>query len=629
MTRIATFDIETDGLLDNVTRMWCGTIMDHATLSLRSYGPDEIVAFLADLSSYDTAIGHNVIEYDFVVLSKLYGFEFKGKVLDTLVISRLQNPFRIAPPTSTGGPHSIESWGIRLGHRKVGHEDWSQYSPEMLHRNQEDVRIQHQLWYALEKERNESGYRWLHGINLTCRLLRLLQQQAAYGWTVDQGHIDHSIARLTRWADRIHRAVLPRLPLVTEAKETKKAGEFSYVKAPFKKDGSYSKAVVDHMGDYCAQVCGPYSRVTFRPVDLDSSAEIKQFLLDQGWVPDQWNTNKQTGERTTPKLSKDDPFLGVKGSLGRLIVRRVQCKQRRGILQGWQEKIRPDGRIATRHTGLATTMRLKHADIVNVPSAESGAFFGKEMRKVFVAKPGWVMVGVDSKGNQQRQLLSRLKLAEDHPFAWGILHGKKEDGTDEHSALQRAAHLPNRTLAKNLFYGTVFGAQDRRISLTLSCTMEQAKDYRQRVLTAVPGLDGLIDELVAEWLSTAGKKWNTKLHRVEPMNGTVTGIDGRPIFIEHKHAVLVYMLQSDEAIQMTVAYCWFHSEMAKRGYEFGKDWGMLIWYHDEFQFEVRPDIATECAALAEESVAWAGRYLRMNVPHAGEAKIGLNWAETH
>jgi hypothetical protein len=51
--------------------------------------------------------------------------------------------------------------------------------------------------------------------------------------------------------------------------------------------------------------------------------------------------------------------------------------------------------------------------------------------------------------------------------------------------------------------------------------------------------------------------------------------------------------------------------------------------HDEFQFECKPEIAKEAAAIAEESIAWAGRFYNIPCPHEGSSSIGRNWAETH
>jgi hypothetical protein len=49
-------------------------------------------------------------------------------------------------------PHSIEAWGERFGIKKPEHEDWSQFSEEMLYRNGEDVRINVKLFELLQKK---------------------------------------------------------------------------------------------------------------------------------------------------------------------------------------------------------------------------------------------------------------------------------------------------------------------------------------------------------------------------------------------------------------------------------------------------------------------------------------------
>src|SRR5690606_2933909 len=123
-----------------------------------------------------------------------------------------------------------------------------------------------------------------------------------------------------------------------------------------------------YLGDMVSCLAGPFSRVAFRRVDLDSNSEVKNFLLSLGWEPTEWNTN-DAGERTSPKLSKDDNFEGIQGSLGKLVAKRIQCRQRRGIIEGWLEVVRPDGRMPSVVSGIASTGRAKHRNIVNVPRA--------------------------------------------------------------------------------------------------------------------------------------------------------------------------------------------------------------------------------------------------------------------
>src|SRR5690606_17048747 len=144
-----------------------------------------------------------------------------------------------------------------------------------------------------------------------------------------------------------------------------------------------------------------------------------------------------------------------------------------------------------------------------------------------------------------------------------------------------------------------------------------------------PGLKTAVDKLQKEWRSNARQVYNKKFGRMEYKDGWFTGLDGRPIYCESEHALLVYALQSDEAIQMAAAYNYFHKLMDKEGYVWGKDYGVVCWYHDEFTVECRPDIARRVAELAAYSIEWAGRYYRIGCPHKGKAQIGLNWSEIH
>jgi len=50
---------------------------------------------------------------------------------------------------------------------------------------------------------------------------------------------------------------------------------------------------------------------------------------------------------------------------------------------------------------------------------------------------------------------------------------------------------------------------------------------------------------------------------------------------------------------------------------------------DEYQCEVREDIAQEFALLAEDAIVKAGEFFNIQCEHKGESDIGHNWYETH
>lgn len=629
MPKVLTFDSEANGLLPTVTHAWCITTRDHETQEKRSYGPDSILAALTYLSTADVLIGHGSIDYDFPMLRKCYNWEFRGIKVDTLLMSRLQRPERKAPPNCPNkrAPHSVEAWGYRLGHRKVEHEEWDKYSPEMLHRCEEDRDIQYEIFLALIEEGKGEGWRSAHMMNH--KLFDLLQRQEEHGWYIDLPYMDACIHQLDRWIVRITNAVLPRLPMLVEPGEGKELGEYKWVKKPFKKDGTYSTTVFNYFGDRdCIMVGGPYSRVSFRPVDLNSNAETKEYLLSCGWEPLEWNTKTVEGKevRTSPKLSKDDPMEGIQGSLGRLIAKRVKCRHRKGTLEGLRAAVDANSVIHPAISGIASTGRMKHQLVVNIPSVDAKAFYAKPMRSCFRARPGMVEIGADSKGNQVRQLAARMG---DPVFTEAVLHGTKEEDNDHHSLTRKASGVATRTLAKNVFYGTVFGAQDAKIGKIVGGTKADGARVREALFKNLPKLAELLERLRLEWFATAKKYYNEKWHKWEARDGYITGLDGRPILVDSEHKLLNYALQSDEAIQLAYGYILIHDTMEARGYVLHKDWSMLIWYHDEYQAESLPEIADELGQVMCDAIRDAGLFFNIACPHGGDYKIGNNWADCH
>jgi hypothetical protein len=542
-------------------------------------------------------------------------------------MSRLLNPKRLVPfncPNKKAGPHSIEAWGWRVGRGKPEYNDWENFSEDMLHRCTEDVEILHLVYESLLKE--AKGENWRNAFLLSFKLFENLQKQEEYGWKVDRQHMDFCISQLTHWIERIDSVLVPNLPMKIEIDEIKKDGQYKYVSKPFLKSTKPSESVVKWCID-CnisldnSPVCGPFSRVSFRQIDLNSNAETKDYLLSEGWEPLEWNVNDE-GERTSPKMSKDDPFEGINGKVGKLVAKRVQCRQRRSIIEGLIQLIRLDGSIASIVNMLAVTGRATHRNIVNIPKA--GSFYGKQMRKIFSSREGMVVVGTDSDQCQLRMLGGRMG---DPEYIKALTTGDKKLGTDIHSLTKKIGEIESRDTAKNVIYCLLFGGGDTKLGKTAKQPGNGAV-LREKLYKGFDGLGELMERLTAEWKQTAKKRFNPTYNRMEYYEGTIAGLDGRPIRVPYEHQLLVYLLQSDEAIMMTAAYNKANKDLSKK-YIYGKDFGFLCWYHDEFNIECKPEIAEDVKRISEEAIAWAGRFYNIQCPHIGDGKIGKNWYDVH
>lgn len=647
--KVYVVDTESDGLLAEATKIHCGVVANLNDDRTWKYRPHEIDQLISKLMSADVLIGHNLISHDLPLIEKLTGQVYKGKVVDTLIMSRLHKPKRTLPihaKNKRAGPHSLYAWGVRCGRDKPDYDAWEEFDEDMLHRAAEDVEINKLTFFELMKE--VKGQSWRDAHLLTFELFKNLHKQEQYGWLVDQPYMDKCIGMLTHWIERIDNAIVPLLPLKLIVEEQKVKGEYKYVQKPFKKNREYTAQVLNWLSlcDMDANekpVVGPFSRINYRTVSLDSNDETKDYLLSQGWEPETWNYKKDKKGRpekdergnlikTSPKLNGDDAFIGVSGKVGRLIAKRVQCRHRRSQIEGWKRLIRPDGRISARVSGVATTGRMKHSSIVNVPGGDS--FFGRQMRRVFIAKPGYKIVGTDAASCQDRCLAAR---ADNHNFTEMLLNGDKDKGTDGHSLNMQAINgvlVPrgfapiSRAVAKGAGYALKFGAGDSKLATTIGCDKATAVLCREAMAEVLGAQFKLVNDLTEEWRSNAKRKVND-WGKLQYYNGWIAGLDGRPIYIESEHQVLVYMLQSDEAILMSAAYNIFIKRCDKKGWVYGDDYGVVAWMHDELQIECKEEIAQEIAKLSAKCIVDASKFYNMSVPQAGESDIGNNWGETH
>ena len=157
------FDLETNGLLNDVTRIHCIAIYDSTTDEIETYNDEKnnnysISEGIARLHVADTIVGHNIIGFDLPCLSKLYNyFSTNARIIDTLLLSRLYHPNILDidrkhewdyMPLQLWGRHSLESYGYRLNEYKGEFgktSDWSEWSQEMEDYCAQDVEVTKKL----------------------------------------------------------------------------------------------------------------------------------------------------------------------------------------------------------------------------------------------------------------------------------------------------------------------------------------------------------------------------------------------------------------------------------------------------------------------------------------------------
>ena len=140
------FDIESDGLLDTVTKIHCLSYSQaDGRFSGTIYSEKDIKDFLSQDYIY---IGHHIIGYDFKALEKIYGIKRPKHFLDTLAWSWYLFPDR--------AEHGLESWGEDFGVPKPKIDNWQDLTiEEYTHRCEEDVKINTKLYQLVKTKMKE------------------------------------------------------------------------------------------------------------------------------------------------------------------------------------------------------------------------------------------------------------------------------------------------------------------------------------------------------------------------------------------------------------------------------------------------------------------------------------------
>ena len=643
-------DIEANGLMGQENHhMHCVVFKDIETLEMYEFiGWSDEVGYFLDKCTL--VMAHNGTTFDFPFLEEIceYKFDPKTELTDTLIMSRILNPDR-SPVEGVRGPHSVEAWGKRLGRWKPEIKDWSVFTPEMLHRCKEDVEIQYLMYLILCKEatvRNPTysifdsasydGHNWALAFKQEHRSAQIMYQQQVNGCYFKTKEAAFYVGILSRIIDKTSEDVLK----FTHPTPKKKGAT---VNKPFKKDGMYTKMVMDWFDTieddplllmpYENLVSGPFTRIEWHQLNLQSDKQLKEWLYKIGWVPDEWNYSKKEFDsdgnpiRTSPKITETS-FATLPENIGPNLTSRSKSRHRRSQIEGWIGNTRSDHRLEGQANPQGTpTGRMKHKLIANVPKPnvdkETGhliwypnkqtPFFGTEMRSLFSCPEDRILVGRDASGLELRCLAHYLN---DDSYTDVILNG------DIHVYNQELAGLPTRNDAKTFIYAFNYGAGFEKLGSIITPTgtkeekIEAGKDLKARFLGANPGLDKLIKGVK----KASGRGW-------------LLGLDGRKMMMRTNHGViqknkaLNTLLQGAGALIMTNARIWNWDEIQKHRELSGVL--KVLDYHDEETWECYPNQSKQLKKIMIQSVVQAGDFYKLNCPLDADAHIGKSWAEIH
>lgn len=624
-------DIETNGLLDTVTKFWCAWIYDSSTQEYKGY--KDLAEYIDALNVYGTSgynlVFHNGIKYDVPCLKRLSGKDFvfdpRDCVVDTLVYARLvwsnikdldMGLIRSGRlPKELFGSHSLKAYGYRMRELKGTYgeqeEAWDSFSEEMYKYNYQDVVVTKMLFDKLLGK----GYPW-EAVQLEHDIAWVMAKQERNGFVFDRDKAVVLYSELAGRRDELTKELQESVPPLLTGYKT------------YKRDNAKKgiKAGVQY----------PVYE-TFNP---NSRQQIAKVLIEQGWEPQEvTDTGLPKVDEETLKTAKDIPMTSK-------ILELLMLNKRIGQLaegsNAWLKLMKedPNDHLWRIHGSVnpngAVTGRATHSypNVAQVPA--NRAPYGRLCRELFTVPKGWYEAGIDASGLELRCLGHFLSPYDNGAYVNEILSG------DIHTHNQKMAGLATRDQAKTMIYCMMYGGGDAKLGEVIGGDARAGKALKEKFFKAIPAYKDLVEDIShslvssSEWVGGTHKvKWRERDHPDSPsleITHCVLGLDRRVIYVRSEHSALNTLLQSAGALICKKWVCLVEENMRKAGYKHGwdGDFAMMAWVHDEVQVACRTkEIAEDCCRIAQESMRQTQAFFNFKCQLDTEGKIGCNWAACH
>ncbi|HIS52722.1 MAG TPA: DNA polymerase I [Candidatus Onthomonas avicola] len=348
--------------------------------------------------------------------------------------------------------------------------------------------------------------------------------------------------------------------------------------------------------------------------NINSTQQLGAVLFDELNLPAMKKTKRgySTNAEVLEKLRPYHPIIGE------ILDYRQLTKLKSTYVDGLTKVIAADGRIHTSFQNTVTaTGRLSSTEpnLQNIPVRTP---LGAEMRKMFLAAPGNVLVDADY---SQIELRLLAHIAGDEAMQEGF-----RTGADVHTATaawvfgvpEEEVTRQMRSSAKAVNFGIVYGISAFSLAQDIGVTQRQAKEYMDRYFEKYSGIRDYEKNVVAEarergYVSTlmGRRRW---LPELKSSNFNTRSFGER--------VALNMPIQGTAADIIKLAMVRVQNRLKAEGLR-GR---LVLQVHDELIVECPAEEGKTVARLLEEEMEGV---MTLSVPLVAEAKIGVRWADAH
>lgn len=357
----------------------------------------------------------------------------------------------------------------------------------------------------------------------------------------------------------------------------------------------------------CEQIIYTYSD---GPFNINSTKQLGELLFVKLGLPPvkKTKTGYSTNADVLEKLKSKHPIIPA------IMDYRMLTKLKSTYADGLLKVIDDDGRIRTTFQNLVTaTGRLSSTEpnLQNIPVRTD---LGAEIRKMFIPKPGYVLVDADY---SQIELRVLAHIAKDT-----VMQEAFSAGMDIHTVTaSQVFGVPaesvtplQRRHAKAVNFGIVYGISEFSLAEDIGVTRYEAKEYIDSYLANYSGVRAYMKDVVANAKRTGYTEtlYGRKRYIPELSSSNFNIRQGA------ERIALNTPIQGTAADLIKLAMIRVHKALQK---DFPKA-TLILQVHDELIIECPEDIASEVADRISKEME---QVANLSVPLIAEAKWGTSW----
>lgn len=345
--------------------------------------------------------------------------------------------------------------------------------------------------------------------------------------------------------------------------------------------------------------------------NINSTKQLGVILFEKLGLPvkKKTKTGYSTDVDILEKLKKYHPI--IEKILDYRSLMKLNSTYVEGLLPYINEKT---GRIHSFfHQTITATGRISSTEpnLQNIPTRID---FGKQIRKVFKAKDGYVFIDADY---SQIELRVLAHISQDENMLHAFLNGE-----DIHKqAASKVLGIPidevtkeQRSSAKAVNFGIVYGISDFGLAEQLGTTRKEAKNYIEQYLEKYSGIDKFMKDIVEQ--AKEDGYVETLFHRRRMIPELSSNN-----FMVRQFGARVAMntpIQGTAADIMKIAMVSMYKKLNESNY----DAKIVLQIHDELMIECKKEDAKAVEEILKTCMENA---IKMSIPLLVEAEIADNW----